>query len=235
MHALQRQGLAIATAMATAIALASGVAGAATNPAGLVGSHWQLIQFRSNDDNQPPLKPTGPGPGLYTLSLLSGGRVQLQLDCNQAQGSWTALSSRDRANGAFAFGPLAQTRMHCPDSSLEPAITAKLPWVRSFRLEGSNLYLGLMADGGIFSWQRLDGGNGPKLWRVRQLDQPLPLRLVASPRGLVLRELSAGMVLQNLGCSTADQSWCQVQNPGGGPRGYVPLRDLESEPSAPPR
>lgn len=233
MHALQRLGTAIATAMATAIGFASGAAGAATDPADLVGSHWQLIEFRSNDDNQTPLKPSSPG--RYTLSLLSGGRAQLQLDCNQAQGSWTALTSRDRASGTFAFGPLAQTRMRCPDSSLEPAITAKLPWVRSYRLEGSNLYLGLMADGGILSWQRLDGGNGPKLWRVRQLDQPVPLRLVASPRGLVLRELSAGMVLQNLGCSTADQSWCQVQLSGGGPRGYVHLRDLESEPSAPPR
>ena len=232
MYAPQRQGLAIAAAMATALSLASGVAGAATDPADLVGSHWQLIQFRSNDDNQPPLKTNGAG--TYTLSLLSGGRAQLQLDCNQAQGSWTALSSRDRSSGTFAFGPLAQTRMRCPDSSLEPAITAKLPWVRSYRLEASKLYLNLMADGGILSWQRLDGSDGPKLWRVRQLAQPVPLRLVASPRGLVVRELSAGTVLNNLGCSTADQSWCRVQLPGGGPRGYVPLRDLESEPSAPP-
>ena len=232
MYAPQRQGLAIAAAMATALSLASGVAGAATDPADLVGSHWQLIQFRSNDDNQPPLKTNGAG--TYTLSLLSGGRAQLQLDCNQAQGSWTALSSRDRSTGTFAFGPLAQTRMHCPDSSLEPAISAKLPWVRSYRLEGTSLYLNLMADGGILSWQRLDGSDGPKLWRVRQLAQPVPLRLVASPRGLVVRELSAGTVLNNLGCSTADQSWCRVQLPGGGPRGYVPLRDLESEPSAPP-
>ena len=229
MHALQRLGRAIAVSSV----LASGVAVAATDPADLVGSHWQLIQFQSNDDNQPALQPTGAG--TYTLSLLSGGRAQLQLDCNQAQGTWTAVASRERSSGTFAFGPLAQTRMRCPETSLEPALTAKLPWVRSYRLERSNLYLGLMADGGILSWQRLDGRDGPRLWRVRQLDQAVSLRLVASQRGLVLRELASGTVLNNLGCSTADQSWCQVELPGGGGRGYVPLRDLESEPSAPLR
>ena len=229
MHALQRLGRAIAASSV----LASGVAVAATDPADLVGSHWQLIQFQSNDDNQPPLQPTGAG--TYTLSLLSGGHAQLQLDCNQAQGTWTAVASRERASGTFAFGPLAQTRMRCPETSLEPALTAKLPWVRSYRLERSNLYLGLMADGGILSWQRLDGRGGPRLWRVRQLDQAVSLRLVATQRGLVLRELASGTVLNNLGCSTADQSWCQVELSGGGGRGYVPLRDLESEPSAPLR
>ena len=227
MHARQRLGL----AMAFSLALAPGVAVAATDPADLVGSHWQLIQFQSNDDKQPPLKSSGVG--TYTLSLLSGGRAQLQLDCNQAQGSWTAMSRGDRSGGTFVFGPLAQTRMLCPDTSLEPALTAKLPWVRSYRLEGSTLHHALMADGGILSWQRLDGRDGPRLWRVRQLDQPVHLRLVASERGLVLRELVAGAVLNNLGCSTADQSWCQVQLPGGGARGYVLLRDLESGVSAP--
>jgi len=229
MHALQRLGRAIAVSSV----LASGVAVAATDPADLVGSHWQLIQFQSNDDNQPALQPTGAG--TYTLSLLSGGRAQLQLDCNQAQGTWTAVASREHSSGTFAFGPLAQTRMRCPETSLEPALTAKLPWVRSYRLERSNLYLGLMADGGILSWQRLDGRDGPRLWRVRQLDQAVSLRLVASQRGLVLRELASGTVLNNLGCSTADQSWCQVELPGGGGRGYAPLRDLESEPSTPLR
>ena len=94
---------------------------------------------------------------------------------------------------------------------------------------------GVNADGSILSWQRLDGRGGPRLWRVRQLDQAVSLRLVPSQRGLVLRELASGTVLNNLGCSTADQSWCQVELPGGGGRGYVPLRDLESEPSAPLR
>lgn len=229
MLALQRLGL----VMAFSLALAPGVAVAATDPADLVGSHWQLIQVQSNDDKHPPLRPSGAG--TYTLSLLSGGHARLQLDCNQAHGSWTALFSRDRSSGTFAFGPLAQTRMLCPDNSLEPALTAKLPWVRSYRLEGSNIHLALMADGGTLSWQRLDGRDGPRFWRVRQLDQPVPLRLVASERALVLRELVAGTVLNNLGCSTADQSWCQVKLPDGGARGYVPLRDLESEASAPLR
>jgi heat shock protein HslJ len=170
MQALHRQGLAIAAS----VALASGSAVAATDPAGLVGSHWQLIQFQSNDDHQPPLQPSGAA--TYTLSLLSGGRARLQLDCNQALGSWTAAPSRDRSNGTFAFGPLAQTRMICPEPTLEPALTAKLPWVRSYRLEGSQLFLALMADGGILSWQRLDGSDGQALWRVRQLGQPVPLR-----------------------------------------------------------
>ena len=227
MDSRQRPGLAIAGSLA----LASGVAVAATDPADLVGSHWQLLQIRSMDDNQPVLEPAGTG--RYTLSLLSGGRARLQLDCNQAQGSWTVVSSRDRSTGTFQFGPLAQTRMLCPEPSLEPALTKQLPWVRSYRLEGSKLYLSLMADGGILSWQRLDGGDGPRLWRVRQLVQPMPLRLVASERGLVLRELEAGTLLNNLGCSTADQSWCQVQLPGPGSRGFVPLHDLESGVSAP--
>jgi hypothetical protein len=35
--------------------------------------------------------------------------------------------------GTFAFGRLAQTRMLCPEPTLEPALTTKLPWVRSYR------------------------------------------------------------------------------------------------------
>ncbi len=168
MQALHRQGLAIAAS----IALASGGAVAASDPADLVGSHWQLIQFQSNDDHQPPLQPSGAA--TYTLSLLSGGRARLQLDCNQALGSWTAAPSRDRSNGTFAFGRLAQTRMLCPEPTLEPALTAKLPWVRSYRLEGSQLFLALMAD-------------GPTLWRVRQLGQPVPLRDLESETPLPRR------------------------------------------------
>lgn len=203
MHAPQHAWLAIGSS----IVFASGVAVAATDPANLVGSHWQLVQFQSNDDSQAPVRFRGVG--LYTLSLLSRGRALFQFDCNQGQASWSALSSPDGLRGSFVFGPLAQTRMRCPDNSLEPVLSAKLPLVRSYRLEGPNLYLALMADGGILSWRRLDGAEGPEHWRVRQHDQPL--------------------LLSNLGCSSTAESWCLVQLPGDGVRGSVPLPALESE------
>ena len=40
----------------------------------------------------------------------------------------------------------------CPPGSLAPALGRALPFVRSYLLEGGQLHLSLMADGGILTW-----------------------------------------------------------------------------------
>lgn len=198
--------------------------GGAAPAAGLQGSHWQLLEIQSMDDGQGPRRPPADQP--VTMALLAGGQARLQLSCNRAMGTWRLSPSADPGNGGFRFGPLATTRMACPEPSLEPLLSQQLPLVRGYRVDGSRLSLSLMADGGLLIWQRLDGPGGPLQWQLLERGQPIPLRLAPSERAPVLRELPAGSRLGNLGCSSGEGSWCRVQLGEGGARGSVPLETL---------
>lgn len=103
------------------------------------------------DDAQGTSKPSDPS--LYTMRLNADGTVQLRLNCNRANGTWSAAPDGDGSRGSFAFGPLAGTRALCPPPSLDERITAQAQNVRSFVLKGGRLYLSLMADGGIYAWE----------------------------------------------------------------------------------
>ena len=60
--------------------------------------------------------------------------------------------SPGRRSGSLQFSALATTRAMCPHGSLAPALGRALPFVRSYLLEGGQLHLSLMADGGILTW-----------------------------------------------------------------------------------
>lgn len=106
------------------------------------------------DDAQPPLRPNEPT--RYALEFAVDGRLLLRLDCNSGRTAWQAVPAPDsdlaRRSGSLSFGPIASTRMACPPGSLEPRLTAMLPFVRSFVIERGQLHLALQADGGILSW-----------------------------------------------------------------------------------
>ena len=85
------------------------------------------------------------------MTLVVGGQVHLQLNCNRATGTWTA-EPPDAESGAFTFGRLAMTRALCPPPSYDSQI-ARDAEVRPLvpRRDG-RLYLSLMADGGTYVW-----------------------------------------------------------------------------------
>lgn len=195
----------------------------------LAGTQWRLVEFRSMDDKQGT---TRPGEGtLYTMWLHGDGTVTMQLNCNRANGTWSATPSSDAASGRFEFGPLAATRALCPPPSMDESIVAQSSYVRSYLLKDGRLHLSLMADGGIYVWAR-DGSapsaaavpaspenGGPRNWEVTRT---VNLREQPGTAARVLATYRPGTILDNLGCQRAQgRAWCDVQQLGGGPRGYV--------------
>jgi len=195
----------------------------------LAGTHWRLVEFQSMDDRQGTTRPSEGS--LYTMWLHGDGTVAMQLNCNRATGTWSAAPGSDAASGRFEFGPLAATRALCPSPSMDESIVAQSQFVRSYLLKDGRLYLSLMADGGIYVWARDDStsseavlpaapdNGGPRNWEVTAA---LNLREQPSTSSRILASYRPGTILDNLGCQRAQgRAWCDVQQLGGGPRGYV--------------
>jgi len=64
--------------------------------------------------------------------------------------------------------------------------------------------------------------GGPRAWEVAGVSRALNLREQPSIKARVVARYTRGTILDNLGCQRAkDRVWCDVQQLGGGPRGYV--------------
>jgi hypothetical protein len=168
---------------------------------------------------------------LYTRWLHGDGSVTMQLNCNRATGKWSAEPGNDASSGRFAFGPLAATRALCPPPSMDERLVTHSQFVRSYLLKDGRLYLSLMADGGVYVWApetdrssaavipAAPDAGGPRNWEVTS---SLNLREQPSTSARILTAYGPGTILDNLGCQRADgRNWCDVQQLGGGPRGYV--------------
>jgi heat shock protein HslJ len=213
----------------------------------LADTRWRLVEFQSMDDAQGKTRPHDPA--AYTMHLRADGSVQMQLNCNRAQGTWSARPAADGTSGGFEFGPLAATRALCPPPSMDEMIAAQARFVRGYLLKDGNLYLSLMADGGIFAWtpDPAVGGSapirpagpaegGPRNWQLAGSGSLAALRETPSAWARVVARLARGTILDNLGCQAGDRTdgrvWCDVQPLGGGPRGYLPA-DLLAPATAP--
>jgi hypothetical protein len=144
------------------------------------------------------------------------------------------------ASGKFEFGPLATTRALCPPPSMDEQIAAQSGFIRSYRLKNDRLYLSMMADGGIYAWERDTGepaaasgpaapeDGGPRNWEVTGVTTRLNLRQQPSTAAHIVSSYAPGTLLDNLGCQrVAGRVWCDVQQLGGGPRGYVAAEFLK--------
>jgi heat shock protein HslJ len=131
---------------------ASGTAVAAP-PAGqaLTGSEWELVSIQSMDDAQGTLRIADPAQ--FTLQFGADGRAALKLDCNRGTASWKATPAAGEDSGQISFGPVAGTRALCSPPHLDERVVRDLTWVRGYLLTDGNLYLSLMADGGIYEWR----------------------------------------------------------------------------------
>lgn len=209
----------------------------ASSASPLADSQWRLVEFQSMDDAQGTTRPGDPS--LYTMHLNGDGTVTMRLNCNRATGTWTANPSSDPSNGQFGFGPLAMTRALCPPPSMDEGIVKQSQYIRGYLLKDGRLYLSLMADGGTYAWEpdttagssstsgipASPEDGGPRDWEVTRA---LNLREQPSSKSRVLATFAAGTILDNLGCRRAeDRGWCDVQEFGGGPRGYVAAEYLK--------
>ncbi len=202
----------------------------------LANSSWRLKEFQSMSDRVGTVIPTDPSQ--YTMELGEDGQVSMKLNCNRAMGSWSAQASSSGQGGNFRFGELAGTRALCPPPSMDERILADAQYVRSFVLKDGNLYLSLMADGGIYTWEPLSDGSsksdmalspeegGPRNFEVKA--QGAALKAEKSDSSETLTQYKPGTLLDNLGCtSLGESSWCDVQQLGGGPRGYVNFAQIQ--------
>ncbi len=144
-------GVALAAAGLVLGAAASAAEG--DNP--LAGTEWRLVEFQSMDDAIGTARPEDPS--LYTMRLNADGTVNMRLNCNRANGKWTAEPSADPSNGRFELGPLAATRALCPPPSMDEQIAAQSEYIRGYLLKDGRLHLSLMADGGIYTWEPVGG------------------------------------------------------------------------------
>lgn len=142
--------------MRTAIAMgavALGIAGcsAATSTDPLTDTAWQLVSIESMAPEESPSTVIG-DPAAFTVSFGSDGRAVFRIDCNRGNSTYQSTTSGPDS-GTLAFGPIALTRMACPQPSPDAEVAAALGRVRSYLLSDGRLHLSLEADSGIMHWQ----------------------------------------------------------------------------------
>jgi len=120
--------------------------------ASLAGTKWELVQFQSMDDAIGTIKPTNPS--VYTMELLPGGQLAMQLDCNRATGRWESQPASPE-DGHISFIAPAMTRAFCGEKSMDTRIARDLEFVTTYRLIGDTLNLALKMDSGIYTWRRI--------------------------------------------------------------------------------
>lgn len=99
----------------------------------LVGTEWQLIQLGGRT-----IRPAG---GSFTVTFLAeGNRLTGVGACNRLTGSYSTDESR-----TLRIGPVASTRMACPEGSDEEAFIEALEATTHYDMDGPLLLL--LADG----------------------------------------------------------------------------------------
>ena len=225
----------------TCIFLTGSVASSTADPNfnnSLENTSWHFVEFQSMDDGIGTKRPRDPS--LYTMSLDEDGTVNMRLNCNSARGQWSFESGKDGVSGRFEFGPLAVTRATCPPPGMGEKIAADAQYIRGYLLDNDRLYLSLMADAGIYVWERVEmdarlaeapaspENGGPRNWVVSGASGGLNLREQPSTSSRILAAFSQGTILDNLGCEASEERyWCYVQSFGGGPVGYVAAEFLQ--------
>ncbi|MBU7579657.1 MAG: META domain-containing protein [Porphyrobacter sp.] len=107
-----------------ATTLALSLAACATIPDAhpLAGSEWRLVAIDTSGST------TTLTPALqarHTLAFSDGGEAAVQLDCNRGRTTWTAGQPVNGA-AAISFGPVASTKMLCPQPSFGDQLAAGL-------------------------------------------------------------------------------------------------------------
>jgi heat shock protein HslJ len=126
---------------------------------------WQLTEFVDTASG-PEATPESPK---QTLQFLPDGRVLVTAACNTGSGSYTLEGP------SLSFGPIATTRMACPELDLETRFLEELGFVTSYVIDqegpSDELVLALMADGGflrftplltgvVWQWESFQSGDG---------------------------------------------------------------------------
>lgn len=127
-----------AGAAAAATPAATEEAAGETGEGALVGVTWQWTETQYGDGSVV----AAADPTRYTLTFQPDGSLQAQVDCNRGMGSYTVDGS------SLTLGPLATTRMACPEGSQADVFLKDLEAVATFVFDGPNLVLNMKFDSG---------------------------------------------------------------------------------------
>lgn len=112
----------------------------------LTGATWRLTDIDTSGSS------TRLTPALserHTIDFEDGGRAIIQLDCNRGNASWSAAGSR---SGAITIGPVASTKMLCPQPSFGEQLASGLSGAESYTLLLDGRRLLIEADGIAFTF-----------------------------------------------------------------------------------
>jgi heat shock protein HslJ len=141
-------------AMVAAVSLSGCSSATPADP--LTGTSWQLTSIESMSDEQPST--VIDDPAKYTVSFGQDGQAGFRVDCNRGNSTWTTNEGATDS-GTMTFGPIALTRMMCPQPSADAKVAAALGQVRSYLLSGGKLSLSMEADSGIMHWEPMPTGR----------------------------------------------------------------------------
>jgi para-nitrobenzyl esterase len=110
----------------------------------LAGTSWQLVKITGGDGKS--VEPDDRSK--YTLSFERDGVVVARIDCNRGHATWKSEAAHE-----LALGPLALTRMMCPEGSLHDRAAADWGAVRTYAIRDGHLVLSLMANGGTYEYE----------------------------------------------------------------------------------
>jgi heat shock protein HslJ len=136
--------------LATTLACWPAFAQAPKGPEPLAGTAWRLVKFQGSDD----ATLTPDDGSKYTLEFGKDGGLSARIDCNRGRATWKVP-----APGQIELGPLALTRAQCPPGSLHDGIVKRWSYVRSHVVKDGHLFLGLMADGGVYEFEPITGAS----------------------------------------------------------------------------
>ncbi|KPF61983.1 META domain-containing protein [Porphyrobacter sp. AAP60] len=105
----------------------------------LAGTEWQLVSI---DTSGSTTTLTPAVQRRHTAAFRDGGDLELQLDCNRGRSSWTAGQPANGA-GNINIGPVAGTRMFCPQPSFGDQMASGLADAQRFTttLDGRQLVI----------------------------------------------------------------------------------------------
>jgi len=128
-------------------------------PGDLTGTTWKLLTIESMAEKEEEPSTTIDDPSKFTVTFGDDGQAGFRINCNRGNSTWK-VEGAGNDSGSLSFGPIAVTRMACPNPTQDAKVTAALGQVRSYLLDGDdNLHLSLEADSGIMHFRLTNPGG----------------------------------------------------------------------------
>ncbi|MEO6463593.1 MAG: META domain-containing protein [Candidatus Eisenbacteria bacterium] len=115
--------------------------------AALLSGTWQWV-----GTNRPAERVAPADPARYTIAFRADSTAAVHADCNRGSGRFTLIEGQ-----RIEIGPIATTRMACPEGSLDGEYLKELGAVAAYQVSGDTLSITLELEGGTMRFVRKAG------------------------------------------------------------------------------